>query len=455
MESTVDTGRSDTGQAGEAPANEAARASGLSQQRARVRPKWRAFGARPFLRRLRRPLAIVLLVLGCISVPVSVVAVWTRAQLMNTDAYVATVGPLADEPAVQRVVADAMTTQLFAQLKLEEQLQGLLPGFLGFLSGPAVAQVETWARGEALKIVSSRQFRTVWVTANRATHRTFVNFVNQSGKLELGPDGALMLDLTPLTDELVARLRAAGVPIVGGIIGSLVPARLPLVQSDALVATREGILALNRLFILLSILTLLFLIGSVLLAFERRRALMYAGVGVAVMMALFEVVLVLARSTYLGVADGAGIPHDASVALWRVLTFYLRASSRSIFFLGVVIVIIAALVKVLRGNSVPALAQRAAAAGWDLGPAALWVARYRKAISIGVLVLGFVVLIAWTDPTPLVLLIIAIVVVVLVAAVLFVSSQSALVAGTGVAPDGAVAVPETNVVTVRREGEDT
>ena len=50
--------------------------------------------------------------------------------------------------------------------------------------------------------------------------------------------------------------------------------------------------------------------------------------------------------------------------------------------------IIAALIKVLRGNTVPALAQRAAAAGWDLGPAALWVARYRKALSIGVLGAG-------------------------------------------------------------------
>ena len=99
------------------------------------------------------------------------------------------------------------------------------------------------------------------------------------------------------------------------------------------------------------------------------------------------------------------------------------------FFLGLVLVIIAALIGVLRGNSIPALAQRAAAAGWDLGPSALFVARHRKVLSIGVLVLGFVVLIAWSNSTPLVLLLISLVVVVLVGAILFVSSQSALVAG--------------------------
>ena len=107
--------------------------------------------------------------------------------------------------------------------------------------------------------MSSDQFRTVWATANRATHETLVRFVNQTGKLEMGPDGVVELDLTQLTTNLVARLEAAGVPIVGSIISSRVPATIPLVQSDALVSARAAILALYRLSILLPILALLFL----------------------------------------------------------------------------------------------------------------------------------------------------------------------------------------------------
>lgn len=440
MEPEVDTGHADDDRSGETSAVEPGRAGWLSRQRAR----WHASGARPFLHRLRRPLAIVLLVLGCLAVPVSVVAVWTRTQLMNTDAYVAMVAPLADDPAIQTAVADGLTTRLFDQLDLEQKLQGALPDKLGFVAGPVAAQVETWARGQAQKIVSSDQFSTAWAAANRAMHEALVRFVTQTGKLEMGPDGVVELDLTELTTNLVARLEAAGVPIVGSIITSRAPATIPLVQSDALVSAQATILALYRLSILLPILALLFLLGSILLSLDRRRALMYLGIGIAVAMALFEVALAMGRSAYLSAADDAGIPHDASVALWDTLTSALRASSRSMFFLGLVLVVIASLIGVLRGNSIPALAQRAAAAGWDLGPAALFVARHSKVLSIGVLVLGFVVLIAWSNPTPLVLLIISLVVVVLVGAILFVSSQSALVAGKPVPAGSDAAGPNSD-----------
>ena len=101
MESTVDTGRVETNRPVERrPAKRVGGLARAADRRGR-RSKWRASGARPFLHRLRRPLAIVLLVLGCLAVPVSVVAVWTRTQLMNTDAYVAMVAPLADDPAIQ------------------------------------------------------------------------------------------------------------------------------------------------------------------------------------------------------------------------------------------------------------------------------------------------------------------------------------------------------------------
>jgi hypothetical protein len=48
--------------------------------------------------------ATVLIVLGCLLAPVSVLAVWTSNQVSNTDRYVANVSPLITEPAVRNAL---------------------------------------------------------------------------------------------------------------------------------------------------------------------------------------------------------------------------------------------------------------------------------------------------------------------------------------------------------------
>jgi hypothetical protein len=60
--------------------------------------------------------ASLLIVLGCVLAPLSVVAVWTRNQVTNTDRYVATVAPLASDPAIQQAIADQVTAQVLTCL---------------------------------------------------------------------------------------------------------------------------------------------------------------------------------------------------------------------------------------------------------------------------------------------------------------------------------------------------
>ena len=45
-----------------------------------------------------------------------VVAVWTKNLVTDTDRYVATVAPLASDPAIQSAVADKITAEIFARL---------------------------------------------------------------------------------------------------------------------------------------------------------------------------------------------------------------------------------------------------------------------------------------------------------------------------------------------------
>jgi hypothetical protein len=70
----------------------------------RLRREVAALRATPAPRRARfrwaSLAAAVLLVLGCVGVPASVLAVWTHNQLADTDRFVATVSPVIEDPFV-------------------------------------------------------------------------------------------------------------------------------------------------------------------------------------------------------------------------------------------------------------------------------------------------------------------------------------------------------------------
>src|SRR5512139_3518653 len=55
----------------------------------------------------------VLITLACVLAPLSVASVWASTELSDTDAYVETVAPLADDPAVQTAIANEITTVVF------------------------------------------------------------------------------------------------------------------------------------------------------------------------------------------------------------------------------------------------------------------------------------------------------------------------------------------------------
>ena len=59
--------------------------------------------------RWRRILVSLLVIVGCVLAPLSVLSVWIRNTMLDTDQYVETVGPLIDNPDVQSALATRIT----------------------------------------------------------------------------------------------------------------------------------------------------------------------------------------------------------------------------------------------------------------------------------------------------------------------------------------------------------
>ena len=62
---------------------------------------------------------MVLIVLSCILVPLSVVAVWAHNQVLDTDEYVATVAPLARNDEIANAISVRVTNTLFDNVDVE------------------------------------------------------------------------------------------------------------------------------------------------------------------------------------------------------------------------------------------------------------------------------------------------------------------------------------------------
>jgi hypothetical protein len=377
--------------------------------------------------RWRRVSSWVLLVLACLLAVVSVVVVFARNQLLNTDAYVSTVAPLATNPAVQTQVATRVSEELVARTDLSQRVKGALPKKAGFLVTPISDGVQSATYSVTLKLVQSPKFEQLWVAANRASHRQLVAVLTGTSTGSVSTKGGkITIDLSQV--ELTAKkdLDAKGitvfdkVPAVKGL-------NFVLFQSNDLVRIQGLVNFLNKLAVVLPIVTLLCFAGVIWLTRNRRKGLVRATAGLALSMALILVLIAVGRNQYIAGLHPPQSP-EASAAVIDTVTTNLREGIRIILIVAALI----ALGGLLAGNAwVRAKVGAMRKPGWVTGgPVQRFVARHRQALQWAVLALGLLILVIWSDPT-------ALVAVVVVAVTLVVVGLLGVFAGAGRRPAGA------------------
>jgi len=377
-------------------------------------------------KRWRAIVAIVLLVIGAVILPLAVTGAWVRDSIFDTNGFVDMMGPLAENPALQEAAAHSISVQLFERLELESQIEGLLPEGLGFLAGPATERLQSWTEVVALRITSSDRFPAIWTTALETFHSNVVAFIDGSGRLALGPNGRIELDLTGVAAGVTERLEERGIKIDNERLMGL--GIIPIAQVKALNRVADLLNAVNKVFIVLPILVVLLFAGSVAVAQRRSKAIVRVGIGVMIATAVFIIALFIVRTVFLGAVEDAGFSRDAAGVLWGTLTIALRATSWGLFFLGLLMLIHPRVLTLLRGNRMTALATRSAESGREYGAAGRWVSAHRTLLAIGILVLGFLVLALWNTPPLFGVIVVAAIVIVLEGLVFFLAAQNDLTA---------------------------
>ncbi len=114
--------------------------------------------------------AWLLATLLVVLTPLAIAGFWVRAVVLDADRYVATVAPLADDPAVQAAVADQVSEQVVEAVD-SSGVRDLAVGPLEGLLDNVLQGLETRVREQTTRVVASDAFAEAWAGANRCFAR--------------------------------------------------------------------------------------------------------------------------------------------------------------------------------------------------------------------------------------------------------------------------------------------
>jgi hypothetical protein len=378
----------------------------------------------------RTPVATVLIVIGCLLAPVSVLGVWGANEISNTNRYIENIEPLIHEPSVQNAITDRITNEITSHLNITGYTnlaaalltsKGLTRvGTLLKTFGPALSSaVAGFIHTQVHKLVTSARFAKTWIEVNTVAHQNLVNALSgKPGALAVS-NGYVTIDLAPFIAIVKQAIAARGFTLINSLPG--IHPTLKLFSARQLVKAQTTYRAINDLKIALPILALLLIALGVYLARGHRRALIGAGLGFAASMVLLGAVLLVVRGIYLNSVPSSVLPSDAAADIFDTYVRFIRAALRTLLVLGLVVAIGA----FLTGPSVTAVRTRGAftsgfawirragdRGGVSTGPVGRWTYAHRTALRVFAVGLAAIIFVFWGRPTAMVVILLAVLLVV-------------------------------------------
>ncbi len=274
---------------------------------------------------MRGVTAGVLVVVASLLLPIGLVTVWLREQVLDTDAFVATAGQVARDPAVQRDVSDKVSAALIEQLDVDSKVQGaarsLLPDALQGLAGPLAAGADATIRRATAEVVASSRFEELWEVAVRRAHENALLLAEGDPVAGVETrDGRIAVNLDPIVDAVVSQLP--------GPIAALIP---PVTTGDDIVLFRSSELASAQPVVrgiddgwwAIPALCLVLFASAVAIASRRRRALLAVGVGMVLSSIITLVALLVARRRLVD-ATATRVARTATTAVFDAVIDLLR-----------------------------------------------------------------------------------------------------------------------------------
>ncbi|MGH2973539.1 MAG: hypothetical protein ACRDLL_01530 [Solirubrobacterales bacterium] len=281
----------------------------------------------------RRRLVRVLIALGSLLAFLSVFAIWTERQALNTEDWVDTSGRLIQNSTIRETVGNYLVDQLYENVDVEKELSERLPGDTKDLAGPISGGLRQVAGQGADQVLQTSTAQELWKSANRTTHEQLLAVLEEKEGTVSTEEGKVTLALGGLVTNLADQVG------IGADLASKLPpdaGQITILRSDQLKTAQDVVVAIKGLALVLSLLTLLCFGLAIYLSRDGRWVtVLYCGVGLVA--AGFAVIV--AREVAGGIVVGQLVDEEsvkpAAEAAWSIGTSLMTSIATTVIVVGV------------------------------------------------------------------------------------------------------------------------
>lgn len=311
--------------------------------------------------------AFLVAVAGCLAVQ-SVVGVWAARTTLDTERWVATVGPLPEHPEFNTAVATYLSNEVFEAVDVEQRLAQALPPEAAVLAGPVTAAVRDYLRDTVARFMASEQFRELWESANRFAHAQIVAILEGDSETVSVQGSTVTLNLLPIVNDLLVTIenelpamfgRQLDLPTLSSgevppglhdrietALGVSLPsdfAQITLYDRSRLGELQAAVVLFKRSVALMVTATLLTLALALWVSPNRRRTVLQLGLWLVIATFTLSRLLRAVRDDLLGQLPDGVYREGLTAALAEIFTT-LRERGDQLLWLGAAIAVLAYLV---------------------------------------------------------------------------------------------------------------
>ena len=291
-----------------------------------------------------------LVVVAGLLVFVSSLTLWTKRQLLDTNAWTKASGQLLADNEVRSALSVKINDALYQRVDLTSALQSKLPEQA---KGAAPVIATTIQNGSARAIdafLSTSQAQTAWEDINRTAHTALVRVLEDKplGPLDTNSSGDVVLNLGPMVKQVADRLGVSGRLAANVPEGS---GQIVVLKDTQITTAQRAVKVLKAVSLFLVILVFALFALAIYLARGRRRVVLEGSGASLVIGGLL--LLIAARLIGNALIDGlvkTDANRPAAHHAWLIATQLLHDSAIGLVVYGFLIVIAG----ILAGPSRPA-----------------------------------------------------------------------------------------------------
>lgn len=283
--------------------------------------------------RARRRTVKALVVLGSVLAFLSVFAIWVERQALNTNDWVDTSGRLIQNEEIRKAVGNYLVDQLYANVNIKKELEGILPGEVKKLAGPVSGGLRSVGGDGADKLLETSTAQELWKDSNRATHEQLLAVLENKKEAVETENGEVTLNLGSLVTNLAQQIG------IGAELAEKLPpdaGQVTILHSDQLQTAQDIVVAIKGLALILSLLTFLaFGLAIYLSRGGRWVTVLFCGIGLVA--AGFAVIV--AREVAGGIVVGQLVEEQsikpAAEEAWTIATSLMISIATTVIVIGI------------------------------------------------------------------------------------------------------------------------